>query len=75
MKSGVADRGEVDQNHVAVRLLQRHGGIDGGGGAARASLGAEESKDPRLARASRELRVRVELKRVRASSRASEPAE
>src|SRR5271165_2251813 len=51
MKRGVADGSEVDENNVAVRLLQGHGSIDCGSGAARAALGAEESKYAGLARA------------------------
>src|SRR6202158_718331 len=49
MKRGVTDGSKVDENDVAMRLLQRQSGIDGGGGASRASLGAQESKHPRLA--------------------------
>src|SRR5712691_3173511 len=52
MKRRVAYGSKVDEHNIAVRLLQRHGGIDGGGSAARASLGAEESKYPSLACAS-----------------------
>src|SRR6266852_8809273 len=51
MQPSVSDGREVDEHHVAVRLLQGYSGIDGGGRTARASLGAEESKYPGLARA------------------------
>ena len=49
MKRGMADGSKVDENHVAMRLLQSHGGVDGGRGASRATLGAEESKYSGLA--------------------------
>ena len=49
MKRGVTDGSKVDQNDVAVRLLQRDGSVDSGGGATGASLGAEEREDPGLA--------------------------
>src|ERR1022692_3599472 len=49
MKRGVADGSKVDEDYVTVGLLQRYRGIDGGGGAACASLGAEESKYPGFA--------------------------
>ena len=52
MKRGVADGSKVDENHIAVRLLQRYRGIDCGGGASRASLGTEVGKYAGLARAS-----------------------
>ena len=51
MELGVADGGEVHQNHAAVGLLQSYGGVDGGGGGASATFGAEEGKDAGLARA------------------------
>src|ERR1700674_160885 len=51
MKRGMADGSKVDENHTAMGLLERDRGIDGSGSAPGASLGAEESKHPRLARA------------------------
>ena len=51
MELGVADGSEIHQDHAAVGLLQGDGGVDGGGGRARASLGAEKGKDAGLARA------------------------
>src|SRR6266568_369775 len=53
MKRCVADGSKVDEHDIAVRLLQGEGGIDGGGGAAGTSLGAEESKYAGLACASK----------------------
>ena len=52
MELAVADGSKVHQDHAAVGLLQGDGGIDGGGGRARASLGAEEGKNAGLARSS-----------------------
>ncbi len=51
MQRSVANGREVDENDIAMRLLQRDGGIDGGRGAACAALGAEEREYPRFARA------------------------
>src|ERR1700674_116015 len=52
MKSGVTDGSKVDENYISMRTLQGDRGVDGGGGASGASLGADESKHPGLARAS-----------------------
>src|ERR1700684_547216 len=51
MQLGVAYRGEVDQNHIAVGLLQSDSGVDSSGGGAGASLGAEKGEDAGFARA------------------------
>ncbi len=51
MKLGVADGSEIDQNHVAVGLLQRERGVDGGGGGSGAAFGAEKSENAGFARA------------------------
>src|ERR1700678_90615 len=48
----VADRSEVDQNNVAVGLLQCDGGVDRGGGGSGSAFGAEKSKNTGFARAS-----------------------
>src|SRR6202453_4395694 len=45
MKLGVTDWSEIDQDHVAVRLLQGDGGVDRGSGCPGSSLGAEKGKD------------------------------
>src|SRR5579864_298539 len=42
------DGSKVDENHVAMGLLQRQGGVHGGGRASRAPLGPEEGKHPSL---------------------------
>src|ERR1700722_7126970 len=51
MKRGVANGSEVNQNYISMRMLQRHGGVDCGGGASGASFGASECKFWSLARA------------------------
>ncbi len=49
MKRGMADGGEVHENDITVRLLQRESRIDCGRGCSRASFGTEESKDASFA--------------------------
>ena len=50
MKGSVADGSKVDENDIAVRLLQGDRSVHGGCRAARAAFGAEESEDSRFAR-------------------------
>jgi hypothetical protein len=51
MQRCVANGRKLDENDIAMRLLQRYCGIDGGRCAACATLGAEEREYPRFARA------------------------
>ena len=49
MKLSMADGRKIHQHHIAVSLLQRDSGIDGGGSGSGAALGTEESEDAGLA--------------------------
>src|ERR1700723_529892 len=42
MKRCVSNRGEIDEHHIAVRLLKSDRGIDRSGGTSGTALGAEE---------------------------------
>ena len=46
MQSGMTHAREVDQNYIAVALLQGERGVDRCGRASRATLGAEECEYP-----------------------------
>src|SRR3974390_1484197 len=49
----MTDGSEINENDVAVRLLQSNCGIDCSGGAPRAAFGAQEGKHTGLARATK----------------------
>jgi hypothetical protein len=59
MKSGMTDAREVDQNYIAVAVLQGERGVDRCGRASHATVGAEEPQE------SRRLAGEIQQKHVR----------